>query len=289
VNKKPKSKPFDATNAKEICRIAGLVPFGFELKNVSDVFERILTDPTQTLLDQDDVIKPYLKAALGGPLDPNEYLEFHELLLLLRSAAAVSALHECCDGLGDAFIENFWFRPLDENSVHRLLLENARFEISFEKFKSLGEAFPNWLSVATGYAEILDACQRYTTVRSWCERLDSLALIGGTFLRHNASGLAPLLMKEDLFPAGKLTIRDGIISVETDKFTEAFVGAPIERIRRCNACKRVYWADRIDMKGCSSGCAKIIRMRKWRSKPENRQKEQHRDYERYKKSLKENK
>lgn len=60
----------------------------------------------------------------------------------------------------------------------------------------------------------------------------------------------------------------GFVRVSKDLFTEAMDEDDVEaaRIRICEVCKLLFWAGRINQRGCSVRCAHIIRKRRYREK-----------------------
>lgn len=270
---------FDPTEAKKYLAIARLLPAKFELKDVSVVFERMLTEPESSRLFAIEALVPHLKAALFGLEDPMADLDYHILILKIRSIAALDAISECCRDLPDEFTSQFSLaETIDQGRVYELLVGNGQFVGSLDAFVELADANSDWDKWASTYAGILDSVKRYVTVRSDCVRLDQIASIGGTFLRHNAYGVSKLWFSKNLFDAGQIVVRDGRIQIESDAFTEAFLNAPIDRIRLCKLCKKKFWADRKDMKCCTVACARAFRTRKWRENIENRKTEKYRSY-----------
>lgn len=60
--------------------------------------------------------------------------------------------------------------------------------------------------------------------------------------------------------------KEGIIGIEANPLEDALVGVEANRIRRCEACKRAFWAGRMTQKGCSARCGDIIRKRRYRER-----------------------
>lgn len=56
----------------------------------------------------------------------------------------------------------------------------------------------------------------------------------------------------------------GKIAFTLDKLLDGILGADAERIRKCPICNRIFWAGRIDKKGCSNQCANSIRVHRSR-------------------------
>ncbi|MBS1798093.1 MAG: hypothetical protein JSS81_30030 [Acidobacteria bacterium] len=79
----------------------------------------------------------------------------------------------------------------------------------------------------------------------------------------------------ELFSARKATVEYNRLKILPDEFTEAFDGVDIDRVKICGHCKKVFWAKRQTMKGCSKSCAKILRTKKWREKTTKEQRQKY--------------
>ncbi len=266
--------------AKEIFSVVRLFPPKLQLKDVSDVFDRIGKEPEKSSIGQIERLRGHWNDEPSIEIDEAAISEHEAMLFGLRTIIAIDALHECCKGLPAAVTDRLDITPLDNEQIYRLLRLNTWMDESFEAFLERGKKDKEWFLAASDYAQVLDACERYSTMRSWYERLYTLALIGGPFFRHNADAVSRLLPLNSVFVFKQLTVRDGRISSEPDDFTKAFYNVEIDRVRICGACKKVFWATRMDMKGCTVPCAKVLRTRKWRSKPGNRLEEKYRNYKR---------
>ncbi|HEX8847608.1 MAG TPA: hypothetical protein VF791_23400, partial [Pyrinomonadaceae bacterium] len=77
---------------------------------------------------------------------------------------------------------------------------------------------------------------------------------GGTFIRMMGGASFFFVNKE------------GKIEIQPNKLEEAIAGVEAARIRRCEACRRVFWAGRTTQKGCSARCGDIIRKRRYRER-----------------------
>jgi hypothetical protein len=72
-------------------------------------------------------------------------------------------------------------------------------------------------------------------------------------------------------PAGLIGLRvneKGEVDFTPSLVCEALQGLPASRIRECqnSACRRIFWAGRLDQPCCSRECANARRVRKWRDK-----------------------
>lgn len=73
-------------------------------------------------------------------------------------------------------------------------------------------------------------------------------------------------LNSKVFPITEVAISENRLIIVPDEFTAAFNGVDIDRLGLCGSCGRVFWLKRLDMKGCSLSCGKILRTRKWREK-----------------------
>lgn len=64
--------------------------------------------------------------------------------------------------------------------------------------------------------------------------------------------------------------QQGQIAIKPDELLDALLGAEAERIRQCPICNSIFWAGRIDQKGCSKQCANIIRVHRCRELAKDR-------------------
>lgn len=62
--------------------------------------------------------------------------------------------------------------------------------------------------------------------------------------------------------------KDGILYEFKSLFSEVIASEKIEvvRVRVCEVCKRIFWAGRITMKGCSARCGDVLRKRRLRER-----------------------
>ena len=61
-------------------------------------------------------------------------------------------------------------------------------------------------------------------------------------------------------------VNGGKVDVTTGPVANVLRGVEIDRIRRCTACSRWFYARRQDKRACSTKCASLVRMRDKRSK-----------------------
>lgn len=64
--------------------------------------------------------------------------------------------------------------------------------------------------------------------------------------------------------------KDGKITFQTDKVIRALEGIDIKRLRICEVCNRIFWANRLEKIGCSDKCNQTLRTRRKRTKDKNR-------------------
>jgi len=275
-----KQQPESNVLAQEIFSTVRLFPPNLELQDVSDVFERIGAEPEKSSLGSIERFRGHWNEMPIEEPGMAEFKEHETMLFAMRTILAIDSLLECFKGLPTTLTEHLNFVPLDSVRIYQLLKLNTWMDGSFKDFQERSRNDAEWLEAATQYAVVLDVCERYTTFRSWYNRLYTLANISLPKYRHNADKVAKLFPVNRVFGISQLAVRDGRIAFEPDKFTTAFLNVEIDRVRLCGACEKVFWANRIDMKGCTVQCAKVLRTRKWRSKPENKLEEKIRSIKR---------
>jgi hypothetical protein len=69
----------------------------------------------------------------------------------------------------------------------------------------------------------------------------------------------------------------GIIEIKHQEVLSAFNGIEAARIRQCPKCERIFWAGRIDMKGCSKKCSLSLRVQKHREAKRKKKKNKSED------------
>ena len=266
--------------AQEIFSVVRLFPPKLRLPDVSDVFERIGADPEKSSLGKIERFRGHWNDKPIKEPGKAELKEHETVLFAMRTILAIDSLLECFKGLPTTLTERLDFAPLDSERVYQLLKLNTWMGGSFEDFQERSRNDTEWLEAATQYAVVLDVCERYSTMRSWYQRLYRIAYIVSPIMTQSPDNIGKLYPAKNVFGISHLTLINGRISFEPDKFTTAFMNVEIDRIRLCGACEKVFWANRIDMKGCTVQCAKVLRTRKWRSKPENKLEEKIRSIKR---------
>lgn len=162
------------------------------------------------------------------------------------------ALDQCMDGLPDAFRR--YVRPpkvgtLDESSTRG------------ERFRTVASA----LAAVNRYDSAVDFYRRsYALSRALARDADNKAI------EKAFGGSRPI------FAMQRVVVEQGRVCFVADDFTDAFHGSEAERLGICLACDRVFWRKRIDMKGCTIACARVIRTRRSRQrKPTEEQKKKY--------------
>lgn len=64
--------------------------------------------------------------------------------------------------------------------------------------------------------------------------------------------------------------KDGRITFQNDKVIKALEGIDIKRLRICEVCNRIFWANRLEKLGCSDRCNQTLRTRRKRTSDKNR-------------------
>jgi hypothetical protein len=116
--------------------------------------------------------------------------------------------------------------------------------------------------------QVYRAVKRYDDACLYHKRLYNLAnyIEGYQRTKNDKFAYFSYPERKTLFEIDDVSIVDGRVVFLPDKFTEAFHGVDVDRVRICGNCKRVFWVKRLDMKGCTVLCSKVLRTRKWREK-----------------------
>jgi hypothetical protein len=174
------------------------------------------------------------------------------------------ALKDCLEDLPSAFLAYIGSLEPTLEQLHESLSSDLspRVRASFDQFVlMLRDNFMEKMIIS----ELRKSVWRFNEAREYHTRLYSLV----NYLEsHKADkyGNPYHSGKSKLFAIEDCSIIDGKLVFLSDKFTQAFNGVEIDRLKICENCKKVFWVKRIDMKGCTTPCAKVLRTRKWREK-----------------------
>jgi hypothetical protein len=126
----------------------------------------------------------------------------------------------------------------------------------------------------------------YTITRGAIERYEHFADLRERFyalldLVHFAAGLEESLSyriniplpKGNItsFPPDRIVLdfdEDDQLQFAVDEFSKALEGVDVYRIRKCEICKKVFWAGRLDKKCCSKKCNNVFNVRRSRERRE---------------------
>ena len=247
-----------------ILSVVRLRPPGIELMDFREAIrEAILTDPKRgfSALRQTYGFDTEVSPFSYSPDDAETLRRFtidRNIVLLLYQA---EVLAECLIGLPPEFTEHIGLPEaglesmyLDyqsaadgtESFVHYVANSPARFE----SFESMG---------------ISDAIHRYHRARRFYHQMYAfIAYL--EWVKQGGDEDVGYPLAQDFFVFERIKVIENRVTWLPDFFTKAFEGVEIDRLRLCDNCGRVYWVKRLDMKGCTVSCAKILRTRKWREK-----------------------
>jgi hypothetical protein len=179
------------------------------------------------------------------------------------------ALEACLVGLPETFRRYVFPQPLarfdmpsDDGGMHTF------FRPPQSPYYEIGACDPNPIAVT------FEAIDRYRAVDRWHGDLHRLARKGSSLISASFNPNTDLLSLSFLIPIRGSTViavdERGIIHANRDFFSEAIEGVELIRIRECEACKRIFWAGRIDQRGCSLRCNDILRKRRYRARYKQR-------------------
>lgn len=171
------------------------------------------------------------------------------------------ALETCTQGLPPAFNASLGIQPetskrlVDLVSGERLFMRLEADVIS-DILDPLDRAVDSYQRVSTDLYPRLYRLAKLATVAS----NQSSVPIDRT--RIAASGVSGQV---------SIQIENGILKVFPDEFLAAFNGIELGRLRLCQKCGRVFWANRSDARGCTARCSSALRTREWRDKTTDEQ------------------
>ncbi len=129
---------------------------------------------------------------------------------------------------------------------------------NFSAWVRQGDETGDWINF------FYDALNRYNFFRGSREKLRNIIR-----LKENPKGI--WVFYTSLSGSTEIKIDEqGLITILKDRFAEAVEGIEAARIRKCEACQRIFWAGRIDQRGCSLRCNDILRKRRYRARYKQR-------------------
>jgi hypothetical protein len=266
---------------EKIISVVRLLPVAAELKSYHDsYFQRIHNDPDKLFsslweeyeIEDEDAENYYLRDLEEDDFDDEDdedrradpRTNYRREKERAEDQYKRKALEECLLGLSDEFAAYVRSpEPASLESLHEQFEERlTRPMFSFQEFVHIlnDKMIENLVS-----QRLFSAIQRYRNARENHARLYNLvAYLEAYRLDRYEHPYYP--EKRKLFEIKDINVVDGKLRFLPDEFTEAFNGVDIDRIKLCGSCKKVFWVKRLDMKGCTTSCAKILRTRKWREK-----------------------
>lgn len=142
------------------------------------------------------------------------------------------------------------------------VLEDSVEHLSQIDLKGLGSDVDN-----THLSKIYGALRRYKEFRELREKLRKIARLA-----------KPDVPRWQRFFEGSILVHStlrvgahGTLELNLEPFVEVVQGLEANKIRECPICGVLFWADRKDQKGCTTACANIYRVRRYRGqRAENR-------------------
>jgi len=161
--------------------------------------------------------------------------------------AAIDRINYCLEGMPETFRAYVW--------------QGAKMPEAFRAHVWRSEKKHEYLR---WYNFIREAVYLYTLIRDSREKLRSIIKLKE---KPKEISLFDSLLKGSTI----IEINEqGLIEIQKDSFTEAVEGVEAARIRECEACSRIFWAGRIDQRGCSLRCNDILRKRRYRARYKQR-------------------
>lgn len=180
----------------------------------------------------------------------------------------IEALEICLQKMPARFVEYVELPKWRDEYLYRLARESGfcfRHKItslkSFIEFSKKERIVADLLYFGYGACR---AYERYSSVPELYQRLYNLAKIA---VSNNSTDLLDRSEMDNslyVFDEVRVKIVNGRFEFESDEFTTAFRGVPVDRIRLCEKCGRVFWVNRTGMRGCTKECISVLSTRKWR-------------------------
>lgn len=254
------SKP--PPDVKGIIDVVRMVPSDADLKHLESVWSDIYEKDTQGLISR---LEDRFDSFRGLGQWDNERLETYEQERIFADLPyEAEALTICVDGLPRVFLNYIGFNCEFNEKAHSLVTSRRdETPASLLRMDSRKDAIDGKSRFEELRNEIRLATARYEEAREWFLAVYALAHLiqfraanSKDFRREYMLGLNLDRVVELDLVEGKIVFRDKLVS--------AFNNVDAYRIKICGSCKKVFWATRLDMKGCSTPCSKVLRTRKWR-------------------------
>lgn len=154
--------------------------------------------------------------------------------------------------------------------THNLWQKTRDFIFEYLKDAPTCLAFVNCLPpFSDADIALVDVPRRYESLRNSIEKLRLLAIYSPEELESR-----PYLWEKLNPSAGNFSIYRGLVeTIGIDLYSSAFIQAREEgkmffpdRIRSCEICSRIFWANRKDSETCSPDCFNTLRQRRYRER-----------------------
>jgi hypothetical protein len=87
---------------------------------------------------------------------------------------------------------------------------------------------------------------------------DFIRQTGGDFQLHPTGRPSPFRLE------ARLSVIDGNLELSPESVLAKLRGQPVQQIRMCKVCSKLFWAGRPKQVCCSTRCSRIERTRRWR-------------------------
>lgn len=260
MGRKRKSSPPPGVEA--FLEVVMLVPANAELIEFESRWSEIIEQDQLGVLR---LVEDHI-AKVSESIGIEAYQSYDGVVQIAQLAYEAKALASCLEGLPLQFVDYIGFRDQFYNEAHSIAVRELK---PISKRRSLTGYRSEPVKFSSRFEKLRDqiraATDRYEKAREWFLALYALAdLIQFQAIntddrkREFGSGF-------NLDRTVHLDLVDGRIAFR-DEFVSAFNNVEAARIRICGKCDKVFWAKRLDMKGCTSTCSAALRTQKWREK-----------------------
>ena len=158
--------------------------------------------------------------------------------------------------------------PVVEDGRTVYLINEQAVELIEEAVRECMEGLPPDSRPYFGEISFFDdgllAADRYRRVREVRDSLRRIIRVANQHLQDMSTSLEDFAA---LRTTSYMSVDEhGRIYLRKDELAEAVEGVEAARIRECEVCKRIFWAGRIDQRGCSLRCNDILRKRRYRAR-----------------------
>lgn len=178
----------------------------------------------------------------------------------------------------DVISRDRWFlnKSLHFESLYYLMERIENYPEEFQQYiygREVSFANPDFFYL--GFLPDLEYSETFAALRKYEEFIVNSQTLRGLIINFTNSDYKTARQLPYLFQSKtRMNIdENGYIRFLGNEFIEALEGVEISRIRICENCSRIFWAFRVDKKGCNENCCGNLRTKKSRELKSDRWKQ----------------